>query len=123
MIYTSYFYKMNKLPAEIVPIAICAKAPNWYYDGQRLQYKKLAPKYDFFKEWKRTHDNAYYTTHFLNDVLAPLNASEVVAELTAMAQGKSFALLCYERPSDFCHRHLVADWLCKNGYPCEELNI
>lgn len=31
------------------------------------------------------------------------------------------ALLCYEKPDDFCHRHLVADWLRKNGYECEEL--
>lgn len=30
------------------------------------------------------------------------------------------ALICYEKPSDFCHRHLVADWLNKNGIPCEE---
>ena len=33
-----------------------------------------------------------------------------------------FALVCYEKPSDFCHRHLVADWLNKNGYDCEELS-
>ena len=33
------------------------------------------------------------------------------------------ALLCYEKPDDFCHRHLVADWLNKNGYKCEEYVI
>ena len=30
------------------------------------------------------------------------------------------ALICYEKPTDFCHRHLVADWLNKNGIECEE---
>ena len=24
-------------------------------------------------------------------------------------------LLCYEKPSDFCHRHLVANWLRQHG--------
>lgn len=30
------------------------------------------------------------------------------------------ALICYEKPTDFCHRHLVADWLNKNGFKCDE---
>lgn len=50
MIYTSYFAKLKSLPDNIVPISICGKAPNWYTG---LQYKKLAPKYDFFMEWIR----------------------------------------------------------------------
>lgn len=32
----------------------------------------------------------------------------------------AIALICYEKPSDFCHRHLVAEWLNQNGYKCEE---
>ncbi len=120
MVYTTYFAKLNKLPANIVPIAICGKAPAGY---KGLQYKKLAPKYDFFMEWKRTHDNAFYVEHFEAEVLSQLNASEVFAELSALANGKTFALVCYERPDAFCHRHLVADWLCKHGYRCEEVPL
>ena len=30
------------------------------------------------------------------------------------------ALVCYEAPDKFCHRHLVADWFNKAGYRCEE---
>ena len=50
MIYTSYFAKLKSLPENIIPISICGKAPDWY---KGLQYKKLAPKYDFFMEWKK----------------------------------------------------------------------
>ena len=50
MIYTSYFAKLKSLPDNIVPISICGKAPDWY---KGLQYKKLAPKYDFFMKWKK----------------------------------------------------------------------
>ena len=38
MIYTSYFGKLKSLPKNIIPIAICAKSPN-FYNG--LEYKKL----------------------------------------------------------------------------------
>lgn len=120
MIFTSYFAKLGKLPPDIVPISICGKAPYWY---KGLQYKKLAPKYRFFMEWKQTQDNAYYIEHFEQEVLNGLDADIVFEELSALSGGRTFALICYERPGDFCHRHLVADWFCKNGYRCEEIDI
>jgi uncharacterized protein (DUF488 family) len=30
-------------------------------------------------------------------------------------------LLCWEKPGDFCHRHLVADWLRNAGYEISEI--
>ena len=51
MIYTTYFAQLRNLPESIIPVSICGKAPSWY---KGFQYKKLAPKYDFFMEWKRT---------------------------------------------------------------------
>lgn len=116
-IYTSYFAKLRSLPENIVPISICGKAPEWYTG---LQYKKLAPKYGFFMEWKKTHDNDYYIEHFDSEVLNLLDAKTVYEELSKMSDGKDIALICYEKPSDFCHRHLVAKWLTKNDIPCDE---
>lgn len=116
-IYTSYFAKLRSLPENIVPISICGKAPDWYTG---LQYKKLAPKYGFFMEWKKTHDNNYYIEHFDSEVLDTLDAKTVYEELSKMSDGKDIALICYEKPTDFCHRHLAAKWLTKNGIPCEE---
>ncbi len=120
MIYTSYFGRLRKLPTDIVPVAICGQIPDWY-DG--LSYKQLAPKWYFFAEWKKTHDNDYYIEHFVKDVLDPLDADEVVEDLYRLSSGKDVCLLCYERPEEFCHRHIVAEWLCENGYECEELTI
>lgn len=123
MIYTSYFAKLKELENHnIIPISICAKAPDWY---KGLQYKKLAPKYGFFMEWKKNHDNDYYIEHFQKEVLDRLDAIEVILDFSRMVHGfnvgeNDIALICYEKPSDFCHRHLVAEWLNKNGYKCEE---
>lgn len=131
MIYTSYFAKLNKLPPNVVPISICGKAPDWY---KGTQYKKLAPKYGFFMEWKKTHDNEYYIEHFNAEVLLHLSPSKVVNELQRLLPVEiqeqttkiwkdpdwHIALICYEKPTDFCHRHLVAKWLADNGIKCEE---
>ena len=123
MIYTCYFAKLKELEDHnIIPISICGKAPDWY---KGLQYKKLAPKYGFFMEWKKNHDNDYYIEHFQKEVLDGLWATEVILDFSRMAYGfnageNDIALICYEKPSDFCHRHLVAAWLNKNGFKCEE---
>lgn len=120
MIYTSYFPKLKELELSgIVPITICGKAPYWY---NGLQYKKLAPKYDFFMKWKETHDNDYYIKHFQEEVLNTLNPETVIQELFSLApQGtEHIALICYEKPGDFCHRNLVAEWLRQHGYKCIE---
>lgn len=132
MIYTSYFAKLKSLPDNVIPISICAKAPNWY---KGIQYKKLAPKYGFFMKWKEDHDNDYYIERFNLEVLESLNITSVLDDLqvslpeevkikmqSPVCRNKDWhiALVCYEKPTDFCHRHLVADWLKKHGFPCEE---
>lgn len=123
MIYTSYFAKLKELEKHnIIPISICAKAPDWY---RGLQYKKLASKHGFFMGWKKNQDNDYYIEHFQKEVLEGLDATEVILDFSRMTYGfnvgeNDIALICYEKSSDFCHRHLVAEWLNQNGYHCTE---
>ena len=116
-IYTSYFAKMKYLPKDIIPVSICGKAPDWYTG---LQYKKLAPKYDFFMQYKQDHNEEHYNQCFQEQVLEPLSFSQVIAELETLSQGKDVCLLCYEKSEDFCHRHLVGEWIRQNGYSCVE---
>ena len=137
MIYTSYFGKLKKLPTNIIPIAICGKSPDWF---NGIEYKKLAPKYSFFSEWKETKDDEYYVNCFNEQVLKPLNAENVIEELyNSLSDDIKYflnicncqpwdnpnvhiALMCYEKPGDFCHRNLVAEWLNKNGYEVKEFD-
>jgi uncharacterized protein (DUF488 family) len=116
-IYTSYFAKLKSLPADIIPISICGKAPLFY---KGIQYKTLAPKYEFFMQWKADHDNDKYTQCYQKEVLDELDAQTVLEKLSELSEGKDVALICYEKASDFCHRHLVADWLCQHGQEVEE---
>lgn len=118
MIYTTYFANLKRLPENVVPISICGKAPDSYTG---LQYKKLAPKWDFFQQWKQTHDNKYYEDKFRELVLDELDPKEVFTELSLMAGSYDIALVCYEKPEDFCHRHLVRNWFMVAGYQTKEL--
>lgn len=119
MLYTSYFAQLKNLPEDIVPISICGKAPEWYTG---LQYKKLAPKYGFFMDWKRNNDNDYYIKCYNEEVLNQLTVNNVIKDLKSLVGNKSIALICYEKPFDFCHRHLVAKWFTENGVNCREWN-
>lgn len=131
MIYTSYFARLSDLPSNVTPISICGKAPDWY---KGPEYKYLAPKWEFFSKWKQTGDNDYYIKCFNEQVLSKLDPQTVEKQLYILSkcyndyvygldETYDVVLICYEKPGDFCHRHLVADWLNKNGIKCEEYNF
>lgn len=120
MIYTTYFAGIRTLPSTVIPVSICGKPPAGYHGAQ---LKLLAPKYSFFSVWKETHDNEYYIEHYKKEVLDCLDPQKIVEMLYALSDGKDVALVCYEKPSDFCHRHLVSEWLTANGFPCEEFSV
>lgn len=120
MFFTSYFGNIRNIPDCLVPISISGKAPEWY---KGLEFKKFAPSWDIFSDWKYNHhDNNIYTMRFGKERLAILNPDETIFEILQLTKGKDACFLCYERPGEFCHRHLVADWLTKNQCTTMELN-
>lgn len=123
--YTGYFAKIKTYEeAGLIPIAICGGVPNWYKGNW---YKKLAPKWAFFNEWKNgtehKGDNNYYIEHFNDEVLDKLDYKKVIDDLTKFGNLEKLVLICYEKPNDFCHRHLVADWFKSKRIFCEEYKI
>lgn len=111
-IYTYYYSRAKDLPENILPISIAGWAPKGW-TGE--EYKVLAPKWSFFKEYKETGDEERYTEQFTRLVLGAITREKVIQDLhsiLAKYPGKdSVALLCYEKPGSFCHRHIVAEWL------------
>lgn len=117
--YTSYYARgLDLMKAGIVPVSITLNPPRGWLG---LEYKKLAPTFDILFTYKHDHDEVAYIERYKSEILASLNAHEVMRELVHMAGANhEFALVCYESSESFCHRHIVADWLNENGYPCEE---
>lgn len=123
-LYTSYYAISNNFPSEYKLVSVSGdggKMAN--FDG--VVYRKLAPKFDFWKKW---HDNIgkvnveentkFYISNYYNKVLSALNPHEIAEEL-----GENVVLLCYEKSSDFCHRHIIAEWFKLYGIETKELNF
>lgn len=110
MIYTGYWAKTKEYEKEnLIPVGISGWSPDGYAGKT---YKKLAPKYSWWKEW---HDKKlgidWYTLKYKETVLQPLNPYTVIQELSTLGGGHDVILLCFEKPGEFCHRHLVAQRL------------
>lgn len=117
-IYTTYFGNLGHLPPEIVPIAICKKVPiGW----RKKTYKRLAPPSDLLLDWQARHDEAAYREEYRRRVLDRIDPELCRIYLTeTLGEGHDVALVCYERPEKFCHRHLVAEWFREHGIACNE---
>lgn len=84
--------------------------------GRSIYSNKILWLYMYLK--KLGVDVKWYKNRYYNEVLNQLNADDVVKELASISQGKDVVLVCYEgiKNDDFCHRHLVSQWLRENGY-------
>ena len=96
-------------------VAICLYPPkNWKWRWFRL----LAPDPPLLSEYKRgIIDNEEYAIRYYtllnNRRLSPL---KVFNEL-----GNESVLLCYEKSTEFCHRHLLVGWFGKAGIEVTEI--
>ena len=102
-IYTSYFGQLKKLgEANITPIGI-ARYPAKFYHGMSMF--ELAPRSEMLNM-----SEIQYDTEF-KKILSRLDAQKIFDKINALTGGKDAALLCFERPDDPCHRHMVGEWL------------
>lgn len=117
-IYTSYFSNAKKLGAnDIEIIGIALYPPKWFAG---VSIKSLAPSYSIFK-YSNTEEE--YIARFKAEVLSRLDAKSIYERIKSFSNGKDVALCCFEKPYEFCHRHLVAEWLnSKLGLNVEEFS-
>ena len=111
MIFTGYYAKLNQYKTlGLEPIAISGKRPN-FYEG--LYYPDFAPRYWMYQRWKdKDITNEGYTIEYKN-YLNTLNKEEIKKDFEEYYKSmiKNCVLLCYEKSAEFCHRHVLAEWL------------
>lgn len=95
--FTSYFAKVKKLPPDLVPVSIARGSPRGFSGRKEL---RLAPTWAMLKMKKPEYDAAFAA------ILAKLDPAEIYQTL-----GTNAVLLCWEKPGEWCHRRLVAEWL------------
>ncbi|MGB5987932.1 MAG: hypothetical protein WBG37_21690 [Desulfobacterales bacterium] len=101
-IQTSFFQRQKEVP---FPVAISRLVPP---DFRGTLYRKLAPTRELEEGlYKGRIDSELYVREYLK-LLESRNLSPdiVVRELPF-----NCTLLCWERPYEFCHRHVVARWI------------
>jgi hypothetical protein len=110
-IYTSYFANLRKLDSNTVPIGISRFPPKWY--GGDVD-KRLAPTASMLAagkahNWDKAGQLVFYDEY--DTILKSLSANALVQQWEEMSGGKNIALICFEKPSDSCHRHYLAKFL------------
>ncbi len=112
MIFTSYFANWRFFPEKLKPICIAKYPPK---NNQMSCLPKLCPSSQLLKAYKQGKvDDKGYADVF-NKQLDQLDVRKAGLFL------QNCILICYEKPEDFCHRHLIAKWLNDNDYETKEL--
>lgn len=105
-IYTSYFAKAAILrKVGIVPIGVALWPPRFF---RGISMKQVAPRRYMLDD--RLTDEEYIRM-YRNDVLRLVDARSFIQDLERASRGMDVALCCFEKPGDFCHRHILAKWL------------
>lgn len=118
-IYTTYYANIKNLPINIIPIRVSLYQPKSL--NMRYSYPKLYPTKELLNKYKTDH--IPYSSAYEDKVLSILDADQVVADMKRICEKENavgVALVCYESPDKFCHRHIVREWLNQNGHECNE---
>ena len=110
-IYTSYFAKTKELEElGLFPVSIAYKTPPFFknpsFGGS------CGPTASILYEYKKNPDKERYIRRYKDECLVIWKDPQILIDgLKYVSKGKDVALMCYEKPGDFCHRHLLADFL------------
>lgn len=106
-IYTSYFGNSKKLQqAGIKVIGISLYPPRWF---NGISLKQVAPTKSILFANGQTQEE--YTRRYRSEVLSQQDMQQFLKTVEQASGGQDVALCCYEKPEDFCHRHILADWI------------
>lgn len=122
VIYTSYFAQLKKVKN---PISIALWKPKWYNGPELLS---LAPTKNILTTWKKSSqsnaDWQNYITSYTNEILNKIDVDILLNQIKQIYPSENFVtLLCYEKPEDYCHRHIVSGWLNKNNITSNEITF
>lgn len=114
-IYTSYFGNKKALDkAGIMVVSVARWQPR--YCPVACVMLDVAPTAYMLKEATSEQYDAEY-----QKILSRLDVPGFIKRLEIASGGKDVALCCYEKPGEFCHRHVLAEYLTKQtGIEIEE---
>lgn len=114
-IYTSYFSNARTLQVHnVMIIGIALYPPRWL---RVISLRQVAPTYSILKQ---TSSDEEYTRRYKAEVLSKVDIKQFVSDIQNLSGGRDVALCCFEKPGEFCHRHLLAERMNEYGYDVQE---
>lgn len=105
-LYTSYFGNSRRLRAAGIKL-ICVAIGKPRFMPDVPQMLNVCPtRYMISGACSRDEYLKLY-----DRILASQDAHKVIEQIRSLSDGQDAALCCYEKPGDFCHRHILAKWL------------
>lgn len=122
---TGYFAKAALYERSgYVIVSISRWSPKWL---KCLECKELAPSVDLLNRYKNGQASAEDYNIEFKEYLEGVDLKAIADSLSekAKSEGKlGIIFCCYEKPSDFCHRHIVAaQYKEKLGIDVEEFPV
>jgi uncharacterized protein YeaO (DUF488 family) len=118
MIYTSYYANHRKWAEHLLTeYQISNTKPKWWsFDIAKID--ELIPPWALVDGYKKgTVTEKQFETAYTEQ----LNASGINSQyLSKLLVTEDILLLCWEKPGQFCHRHILREWLNSNNCKCEE---
>jgi hypothetical protein len=110
MIYTGYYGGLSHIVGDITKVQVSNSAPV----PVDIRFEKAIPDWAFIvKPYK---DGLITKEEYEERYTLQLDKfRENILGVTEYfnSTGKDYILLCYEKPGDFCHRHILADYINK----------
>lgn len=127
-IFTSYFgnvvriskaYKMYNTSTQIHFVNIALYPPKSYVNHHA--FSELEPSDNILSGLKRKKITQSQYDYIYSKRLDELNAKDIYDKcLKLYGEDSIVVFLCYEKPSDHCHRNLFRQWMENNGYDVKE---
>ena len=126
-IYTGYYSKMKKYKElGLVSVSIAWGTPVWYFGETCFD---LAPPYKIIKAYKTNEitqeEYAEQYNEFHENQVKWSKVFKELREISGKYDNADLVLVCFEKSEDFCHRHLLADYINEQdiGITIEECDI
>jgi uncharacterized protein YeaO (DUF488 family) len=118
-LFTSRWQNKALASLDAVPVGISRGTPKFRVAYRYRLLRELAPSREAFGlDDPHEFESAYRAG------LDAIGLEAVVERLASVSRqhgGKPLVLLCYEPAHEFCHRHVLRDWLREWGVVIEEL--
>jgi len=122
MIYTSYFSKVAKIREFEENSSFICIARSQPKRCNFCTLPMLFPSSSLLNLYKSGLINEQEFTVSYNKQFDSVNIN-YIRNMLFGKEGIDTILLCWEKPEDFCHRHLLSKWLNKHGVECQEWNL